>query len=581
MRTGIEPHPLTSPETCQTWLADLPASDPTTAIEAIAATLDDIPGRGSMAALRVLETLRQPVLQILDLLSTRYADKPLPLTEGQRLALISSDTLTRALASACHDCLTVCLTNTGEYARFAALLHQRAMCWAVQSMIEHLRARQRVPEGLWNIMQNTLEGADRLKLASAPVRDALQPAGRSSVMATYVRALMMHQCGARSMAAREFEYARQLAHYFENKPALTYSAADAVAASPPGAESDTARLKTFRVGRLQHTLEVAALAHSLGGRLSELNRGTMFDTPALVPAPAPQSLKVLLGKLYGAWCARANQRRFPRRRRTETVYCAFDPDLIYALMKRRRYNPPPAPKLYSHQEVANIYLAQGDVAFREQSHTPETWQHALTLLDHWRMLEESATGMSMVRQSGQARVRRGQLAAIRLGEQGTALVGEVRWAEQTGPGMHNLEIGLEMLPGLARAGAARYSDAKMINQSTGKSPSAAALILDNFSRTRGAREARSSDTTGVGGYNTADVALPEIDADLLDQPPSPAPAVRRRSYTERATIVLPVGWAREGAMIEFIDGPASLRLRLGAVTGRHGDFERMVFDVVT
>jgi len=53
-----------------------------------------------------------------------------------------------------------------------------------------------------------------------------------------------------------------------------------------------------------------------------------------------------------------------------------------------------------------------------------------------------------------------------------------------------------------------------------------------------------------------------------------------RNYSEHASILLPVGWAREGNVIEFIDGPTSLKLRLRAIVARHGEFERLLFEIV-
>ena len=47
-----------------------------------------------------------------------------------------------------------------------------------------------------------------------------------------------------------------------------------------------------------------------------------------------------------------------------------------------------------------------------------------------------------------------------------------------------------------------------------------------------------------------------------------------------ASIRLPIGFAREGSVIEFIDGPTSMKLRLRAIAARHGEFERMLFEIV-
>ena len=562
-------HPLSDPQACRDWLARVPAADPLAGVRTICAALDRIPGRGSFVALTVLETLRTQAARLLDALADRYADKALPLSDPQRMALDASDGLARQLANLCAESIAPCIAAPPEYRRYAALLHQRAIFWIVQSVIQQSRARQRVPDTLWQSAREAMRSAQRLGLADAPVRDSLQPGGQSSVSAIYARALLIGLCGARSLTAREFEYACQIACDFERK----------IVVIPAEAADQVKRSKSVRLGGIAQTLDVDALATSLGGRLAALNRGQEIESPILSPPATPQALKGLIGKLYGAWCGRANQRKFPRRARQQTVFCAFDPENIYALMKRRPYIAPPAPKLYSHQEVANIFLTQKDVPFQGQGHTPETWQHVLATLDQWRLIEESATGMSMRRQIGFARVRRGQLAAIRLGKDGTAMVGEVRWTEQIGVDDSSVELGLEMLPGLARAGAARHADRSSITRVAGNLHSTAALILDNFSRGNragpGAHPGQTSRNSAIGGIFEA-ISLPDIDADLVDQ----KEAAPSRRYSERATVVLPAGWAQQGNEIDFIDGPAARRLRLGTVAARHGEFERMYFTVI-
>ena len=585
MSTGPSYNPLISPEACQVWLAALPKADPQALINAIADALDELPGRGSSGALQTLESLRAPVLQYQETLALRYVDKPLPLMPAQAAALAASIRLTRGLAEACVAGIAASLADSGEYRRRAALLHQRTLFWAVQGMIAYLRARQRVPDDWWNIARHVLQSAMRHDLVASAVRDAAHPEGQSSVEATYGRALLLHLCGARSMSGREFEYTCQIAQYFERKLGLLTRVPASGSETPPASSgSGDTRQKIVRIGELEHTLDITALARSINGRLAQLARGDMIESPPLTPASTVPVLRGLFGKLHGAWCSRTNLRKFPRRRRSETIFFAIDPELVYGLMKRRRYVAPPPPKVYNHVEVANIFLGSGEVPFKEQKPTAESWQQVLDLLDCWQMLEESATGLSMQRgvNAGSARVRRGQLAAIRHGTQGTAMVGEIRWAEETGDG--RIEVGLEMLPGLARAGAVRFAEATTILKATGRAPSAAALILDNFKRTRTA--ARSGDgspapdTVPLGPSNPFGkvIALPTIDEDMLS---NTAANPTLRNYSEHASILLPVGWARVGNIIEFIDGPTALKLQLRSIAARHGEFERMLFEIVT
>ena len=596
-------HPLSSAEASKAWFRGLSTTDPKGIIDQVSSMAASLPPavvakKGVIGALQALETLRKPLYSLVEDLASRYADKALPLSDTQRAAFDSNITLAWTLAYVYYSLIPASVDD-GELAEYAALVHQRAIFWTALGMGEHLRGRQRFDDKDWDLAQEVLQSAGRHQLLEVDVRDSLQPSGVSNVSATYARLLLLHLTGARSFAMREVDCARELAHFFEGKTELSYIVADkeGVMANLPRSESGDP-VKVIQTGGLLHFLEVAALSKSLARRMELLARGTMFDTPKLRNPPSVSTLKPLLSKLHSAWCSRSNLRQFPRRRREEQVYCAFEAAAIYALMKRRPYVAPPPPKIYGHHEVANIYLDRDAVPSanarrNDTTHNKETWEQARTQLETWLSQEESANGMSLLRTLGGARVRQGQLIALRLGEAGVAMIGVVRWAEQAAstaanasgdaridPG-HTVEIGVQLLPGLARAGAVRYIGASAVAAAGGKGGSSAALILDHFSRS-----AARSATTGTSGPNTiipgafperamAGEELPEIE--LADAGGADAGGTYR--YSERATIVLPAGWSREGEIVEFIDGANSFKLRLGKQTHRHGDFDRLHFEV--
>jgi hypothetical protein len=601
----VYPHPLADTESAKAWFRGLPAADPKAAVDAISSALAALPsvafaGAGAEATLRSLETLRKPFALLQEELSTRYADKPLPLSAVQRAAFDGNVALAGHLASVYRGLMPASLEAADKFSERAALIHQRVIFWMAQSLIEHLRARQRFAESDWEAAQEALQSAGRHQLLEVSVRDSLQPAGSSSVAATYSRALLLTLCGARSLSAREFECARELAHHFEAKAELSYIVADSqgvAASAPKPASGDPVR--AIQTGSLLHFIDIAALSKSLRRRYDSLSRGNMFDSPVLTSPPAVPALKTLVSKLHTAWCSRHNQRQFPRRRKGDQIYAAFDPAAIYALMKRRPYLAPPPPKLYDHHEVANIYLSQGtERQPARHAHSPESWNLAKRELELWQSQEQSATGMSLTRIRGGTRVRQGQLMALRLGDAGVAMVGVLRWAEQgpignAGPAQdaadgtdgaapgdpgHSVEVGMQMLPGLARAGAVRLIGARAVAQAgSGKSASTAALILDHFTRAAPRTDdAGASAKPAPAAQQAASAELPEIDRDPDSEGDTPAGAP---GYSDSATIVLPIGWSREGEVVEFIDGAISVKLRMGALAQRHGDFERMHFRV--
>jgi hypothetical protein len=599
---------LTSTEACKAWFRALPSADPKATVDAVTAAAASLPksalsGDGAVQALLALETLRKNLYKLSEDLSGRYADKAVPLSDTQRAAYDSNLAFAWTLAFAYYSLIPASVDEDEPLNQYAALVHQRALFWAAHAMTEHLHARQRFAGKDWDLAQEVLQSAGAHELLETDVRDSLHPARRSSVAATYARLLLLDLCGARSFTLREFEVVRELAHAFENKAELSYLVADSqgVMAGTHGEEKDGQdghddKVKVIQTGQLLHFLNVASLSRSLLNRIEALSRGQPVDTPRLTNPPAATAFKALLTRLHSAWCARSNQRQFPRRPRDEQVYCAFEPNAIYALMKRRPYEPPPPPKLYDHHEVANIFLDRDAVpsanARRAQAaHSQETWEAARAQLETWQSQEESAGGMSLLRPLNGARVRQGQLIALRLGDAGVAMIGVVRWAEQASstsagarldarldPGQ-TVEIGVQLLPGLARAGAVRYIGASAVAAAGGKGGASAALILDHFSRSapRSADGLRSGPNTIIPGMlparEMAGAALPEIEAPEAE---SESGAYR---YSERATIVLPAGWSREGEVIEFIDGANSFKLKLGRQTHRHGDFDRLHFTV--
>ncbi|HEX4328701.1 MAG TPA: hypothetical protein VH105_17930 [Burkholderiales bacterium] len=604
----VASHPFANADTCKAWFRSLSVSDTRTAVDIVGSALARMPttafsGAAAVGVLQALETLRRPIHALVIDLSSRYADKAVPLSDTQRAAFESNITLAYSLAYVYYSMIRDALAPASLLHERAALIHQRALFWTAQGMIEHLRGRQRFADKDWDLAQEVLQSADRHQLMDASLRDSLQPQNVSSVAATYARMLLLHLAGARSLGAREIDWTAEYAHYFENKGELTYVLADSqgVLAGMPG-PAPSEQVKSVKAGGLMHYLHVGSLSKSINRRIDAMNHGQLVETPKLSGTPSLTSQKSLLPKLHRAWCARANQRQFPRRRTDDAVYCAFDAPAVYALMKRRPYVAPPPPKLYDHTEVANIFLdrdaASSTNARRNVAqHSSESWATARAQLELWQSQEESANGMSLLRTRGGARVRQGQLIALRLGDAGVAMIGVVRWAEQAAsaaadasgePGVdpgHTVEIGVQLLPGLARAGAVRYIGASAVAQASGKAGSSAALILDHFSRGAARDGAAGNDTSGpntimpgqVPERSLAGEELPEIE---VAEHAAAVDSGKPYRYSERATIVLPAGFSREGDVVEFIDGGNSFKLRLGKQTHRHGDFDRLHFAMI-
>ena len=149
------------------------------------------------------------------------------------------------------------------------------------------------------------------------------------------------------------------------------------------------------------------------------------------------------------------------------------------------------------------------------------------LLEHWRLEDESAQGLKMLRRAGDPgrRMAHGQLAGVRPVDAKNFRVGQVRWLMAADQG--DLVCGVKLLPGLPIAAAVRATGVN-------------------------AAEERYMQTIALA-------AVPALNA--------------------TPTLVVPAGWYKPKRVIEAAIGKA-MRVRLLEVIERGMDFERVSYEVL-
>ena len=147
------------------------------------------------------------------------------------------------------------------------------------------------------------------------------------------------------------------------------------------------------------------------------------------------------------------------------------------------------------------------------------------LVENWRIEDESAQGLRLVRGKAEAGKRHthGQLLGVRPGEKGRFMLGQVRWLMQAANG--DLHAGVRLLPGLPSPIAARGTGLNVQTQE----------------------------------YVPA-IALSAVAA--LNAPPS---------------LVIPPGWYKPKRVLEIHTGSAA-KVRLTDVVERGSDFERVLYE---
>jgi hypothetical protein len=146
-------------------------------------------------------------------------------------------------------------------------------------------------------------------------------------------------------------------------------------------------------------------------------------------------------------------------------------------------------------------------------------------LEDWRILDDSATELHLVRPSGGGakRYAHGQLVAVRPPDASGFILGQVRWL--IGAVNGDLRAGVKLMPGIAAA-------------------------------------------TSVRGTGLNDKSERPTSALVLDA----VPAVK-----SPATLVLPAGWFKPKRVLEVV-GETPYKVRLTEVIERGSDFERVAYE---
>lgn len=142
--------------------------------------------------LQLLEQTRISLCFVAEDLSRRYVDKPLPLGDPEAAAfkLVVATWLKAARAYA--HCAQLQPGDAGETPgeQLALLLH-RCIFYTGMAIVEHHRAHQELPIGIWSSLHGYYSRAEEWGVATVPVADSLDPLGRSSHCAAAFVSLLL------------------------------------------------------------------------------------------------------------------------------------------------------------------------------------------------------------------------------------------------------------------------------------------------------------------------------------------------------------------------------------------------------
>jgi hypothetical protein len=411
------------------WLAQLDSTQPLNAQASLLGQLN-LMNRFRMPAgerLRVIEELRETVLSVQASASSRFVGRPLPLSAGERAAFDANQAMWDTLVSAYLHCLTAALDGDSGVAGQVALIAHRALGALALMQLDALRTAHLPAPGYWRRTHACYEAAEKLGATERKIQDnALNDERPTSVRAAYVLCVLMHTASPFGLTHRQLRMLCRWLGKWAGKVALLDTAIHHCALPPLMLDlsSDEAIARSTQLQSSLRWLVLDEFSHGIRKRLTMLAQG---ETPAalrlgdeLSPAQADRLLRHLHTHCCRGGLTRAEQRH-PMQRNASVVI---------GMQAVQHF-------LGGIEEVA------ADIA-RFSAH-PETVATGY-LVEDWRILDDSATGLRLGRRASQdgSRVSNGMLLAVRPENSPQFLLAHVCWTMANGI---DLQIGISMLAG--------------------------------------------------------------------------------------------------------------------------------------
>lgn len=521
---------FTDPASAKSWLDHVPLANTSAAQQDLLGELEVFNRFPTATANRlgVLEALREAVSFIQIEQAKRFTNRALPMTEADAVAFEDTIELWEQMRVGYLRCLDAAVAGESGMRGHAALLAQRLAAYSGLKMFHHYRAYREVPPRDWRSLHEVYGHAERLRVAEEPVKDLLnRDVHDSSPRIAYARALLMGMCNPQELGQRQLTFVAFLLERWASKLEIS---------SQPVAEGEgLAPLVVDLAGeRMPERVEPGApppadpryldsrkLAKSLRNRVGLLRKGESPANLALGEDCIQPSCEQTLVFLFRQWC-QAKSARGDRRRATEMAQVTNDLEAIHHYLS----DGGGSPRHLQEKELTQTQRMEIETLGRVRTVDRQEYTMARGFaLETWRIEDDSAQGMQIVRPAGPASKRygHGQLIAVRPSDAPQFILGQVRWLMQTTNG--ELRAGVKLIPGAPAAASLR---AVGLNEKSQR-PRAALAI-------------------------------------------APVPALN-----SPATLIVPSGWFKPKRVLE-VQADKPYQVRLTELVERGIDFERVAYE---
>lgn len=514
---------------CKAWLEHVPLANVSAAQGELLDQLEEFNRFPVSSAnrLAVLEALREAVHFVQIEQAKRFANRALPMAEAEAAAFESTIALWDEMRAGYARCLEAALHKDATMRAQAALVCQRVLAYVGLKMFHHYRAYREVPPEDWRELHATYGKAELLEVADEPVKDFLnRDIQDTSPRIAYARALLMGLANPNELAQRQLTFVAFLLERWGSKLEISRKPVAEGEGIPPlvadlAGDRVPERSASAPAAKDPRFLDTRKLAKSLRNRVALLRSGESPAKLALGEDCVQPSCEQLLIYLYRQWCQGKAPRAIERRPGGMAAEACTEMPAIHYYMSGRVFKQPNEQAELTQKQREEI-ATFGRVSTRDE----EDYSAAQGfVVEHWRIDDESAQGLRMVRKRGEPgkRYAHGQLIGVRPSEGAKFVLGQVRWLMGAANG--DVHAGVRLLPGLPSPVAVRATGLNVQSQE----------------------------------YVPA-IALSAVPA--LNAAPS---------------LVVPPGWYKPKRILELYAGGAA-KIRLTEVVERGADFERVLYE---
>ncbi len=465
MNTNTALPPLDIPDIASglSFLGRLPLANPAAAEEQLMLFLDSLllapPDPAFL--LTLLEQARVPLCFVEEEMARRYHNKPLVLGEIEENYFQQVVEAWRKMCKGYALCAQMHEPepDNPQYPAMMATILQRCLYYTGMIILEHYRARRELPEGVWLDLHGYYATAEEWGVAVIPVEDSLEHERQTThCMAAYTTILLIDVAGPYSHSVRDLNLIRRWAGMWAPLVSVVPVPSEDLGQAPFVVElmkdialhpisADQANLEHFR------RLESSRLALQMNQMLAQLRQKITPSQLGLGEETAGYVIH-LLEDLSRPWSQLAALRKFRRFKAEGTARVVVGFEAMHYLVSGKEFTQPDSASTYSRNEFNALFTFRDQVdptqnlTIHEQPDYP---------VDHWEVVNHSASGFRLTRSSVGQKLAHGQVLALCPHDGENFILAQVTWLMQERDG--SLIAGVAVLPGMPQGVGVRFPGA--------------------------------------------------------------------------------------------------------------------------